>query len=401
MTNMKRREALARLGGGIANNLVLCMWDARGGKGKSTLLRAVNTVWGHPKNLTCTKTDTLSARYQTLGVRRNLPMCMDEVTNMAEEDMSTLLYDLANGLEKRKSASSGVNLADTGQWETATMLTSNRSVHELLRSRSAQTTAETMRVVEVECQFKNYSGTPLAEYVEDCSDLMDANHGLAGRVFVDWCLKHPERLEEMAERVGALDGAWRASPEERFWTRGLAVVVEAGKLAVELGLLDYDMKALERWIAEELLPSNRASAFKSLVDGEALLADFLNEHMSSTLAVKSEERSVKEGSIIDDYVLRFPSRSLQVRLEADTRTWYVTARVLEEWCGRRRLSVAQLIRDAPGLDGSRVKRNLARHVRALGGNSVICYRFAGGDALDDTLERFTAKPPWTRPDKED
>jgi hypothetical protein len=376
---------LMRTGAGVAENLVLSMWDSKGGKGKSTLLRAVNTVWGHPKNLTCSKTDTLSARYQTLGVRRNLPMCMDELTNMPDEDMSSFLYDVANGMEKRKSMSSGTALADTGQWETVTMITSNRSVHELMRSRSAQTTAETMRVVEVECRFANHARTELGGYVEDCAALMDLHHGHAGRVFIDHCVRSPGLLEAFAGRVRDWDAKARRSAHERFWTYGLGVILEAGRVAVSLGLLDYDMAALEAWVLKDLLPELRKSVGLAHIPAVSLLADFLGGRVADTLVVKSANRPVStpatDDPLLDPYVRRMPGRNLHARLELEDELLYVSARVLDEWCALRRVSPRELLRElvedgvcAP--PGQKEKYNLAKGVRTLGAKGpALCYRF--------------------------
>ena len=371
---------LMRFGAGVAENLVMSLWDTKGGKGKSTLLRAVNTVWGHPKNLTCSKTDTLSARYQTLGVRRNLPMCMDELTNMSDDEMSAFLYDVANGMEKRKSKSSGAALLDTGQWETVTMITSNRSVHELMRGRSAQTTAESMRVVEVECKFANHSRTRLGAYIDDCAALMDQHHGLAGPVFIDHCLRTPGLLEDVASRVREWDAAHRVTANERFWTYGLGTILEAGRVAVALGLLDYDMDALEKWVVTVLLPELRKSINQAYVSAVGHLADFLNDRVADTLVVQSADRDPKSlesiDPLTDPYVKSRPNRKLHARLEMEEELMYVSARVFDEWCAARRVSPKEVVRELAELKLCRkekVKYNLARNVPVLGGRVTVCY----------------------------
>jgi hypothetical protein len=373
-----------------ASNLVFHFWDARGGKGKTSVIMAVNSVWGHPFRLISSKSDTLPSRYQVLSVRNNLPYCMDELTTMRDDDLSAMLFDIANGLEKRKSLSGGAGLVNTGSWQTITFLTSNRSVYEILRGRSAQTVSDSMRVVEIPCTFRDYAGTPEGRHIEEVMRCMEGNHGLAGRAFMDWCLTRRKGFAEGIVREAVdFDARVRAASMERFWTYGLGVVLAAGRLAAAGGFLDYDMDALGRWVEGTLLPRLRAEVGTSEKGHEDLLARFINEHLDKTLVVASAERpptrrpdgtrvprgAVREG---DPWVSHMPDRECFIRLELDTRRVHVNARMFDMWCADQRCSVKEVLKnlgDTGRFNGFRGKVNLGRGVSDLSAGTTVCYEF--------------------------
>jgi hypothetical protein len=379
-----------RFADGTAKNLVLSIWDSRGGKGKSTLLEVVNSVWGHPRLLSCSKNDTVSARYQILGVRRNLPFCMDELTTISEHDLSTLLFDVVNGREKKKSTTGGTDLARTGQWETITMVTTNRSLHEIMRHQSAQTIAESMRVVEMQCQFENYAGSPIAKRIMHRIQLMEHNYGLAGSYFLTECFKHPEVFRQIPSEAAAFAQDIMREADERFWGYGLGMALAAGRLAVRQGLLTYDMAALESWVRLTLLRQMRAWVRGTLVQGSELLVQFLQAHLDNILVVRCERRpstmpepkGVAALNSVDPYVIKRPARELLARIALDERLVYVSRKALDTWIINSRCSIETFLGDLAreGVWNSAT----GKHYTALGKGvsiyhygRVSCYAFNG------------------------
>jgi hypothetical protein len=383
-------------GVGTARNLIMNLWDARGGKGKSSLLRAVNSVWGHPTELVASKSDTLSARYQVLAIRKNLPYCMDELTTLKDTDLSNLLFDIANGREKRKSKSSGTELATTGSWETISFLTSNRSIYEIMRGISSQTVAESMRVIELNCQFENYSGTEWGTYIEKVISLMDKNYGLAGPQFINQCLtKYDDIAAYITDAAMDWDSQYRKHTDERFWTYGLGIILTVGRLAVELGYLNYDIDALESWIIRRLLPQMRRIIMTSYQEASDILTSYFNEHLDSTVVVKCARKPEVDTSnpylnTMDKYIAHMPVKELHARLELDTRTFYVQAKDLERWCLNQRCSIGELLHQLSEAGkwkhGDKIKYTLGRGIARYSSGSVVCYRFTDMEIADDDFE---------------
>jgi hypothetical protein len=241
-----------------AINLIMNLWDKGGGQGKALLVQAVNSVWGHPSALASAKKITTSACCRELGIRRNLPYWIDGLTTMKAKKLSSLLDQIANGREKLKSKLGGADFADTASWDTVTFLASNQSTYEMLSSRSKQTFPEIKNVVDIPFRFENCSGTEAGRMIGRVQRVLGSNYGLAGPEFMRRLFEgRPDAFKWPNEYALAWDNRVRQSVEERFWTCGLGLVLAAGRLASEYGLLGYDMDALESWVKDELLTSLR------------------------------------------------------------------------------------------------------------------------------------------------
>jgi hypothetical protein len=372
---------------GSGKNLVMSIWEPEGGRGKTTLLEVVSSIWGESVEQIVTKTTTLASRYQIIGVRRNLPFCVDELTTMREEDLQNFLFDISQGKEKRKTKSGGVGFMNTGQWQTITMVTSNRSIREILNRISGQTKAESMRVVEIECAFKILSREE-NDYFDRCLMLKSSNYGLAGPEFMRNCLAQPDFKEKFIEDVMTFVYETRTKQSERFWCYGLGAAIVAGREAVRQGLISYDMDALERWVKEVLLVEQREETSIKPHTSLNILSSFFYDHLPNVLAVRMKKRPIEwyesaDGDLRSDpYVVRAPtSKELKIRLELDTYCIYVDKKFLEEWGAERRISVKTLIRELIE-EGccdpwNQTTYSLGMDVSGLNFGKTPCYVFLG------------------------
>jgi hypothetical protein len=249
-----------------------------------------------------------------------------------------------------------------------------------MRSQSAQTTAESMRVVEMPCVFKNYAKTPMFSYIEDCLLLMRENYGLAGPAFMRDCFNDPEVFERIGAEARAWDAKHRKSNEERFWCYGLGTILAVGRLAVKLGYLNYDMDALERWVVKRLLLDIRQKVNDSLMSAVSMLGDYYANNINKVLVVESAARKSKHrpmGLNMDSYVKRYPQNTLSMRLEIDTQTLYISLKHLTEWCVSHRISWGEMKQQLVVenvWDGRTKLMNLAKDVDLLGRISLSCLK---------------------------
>ena len=380
------------LGIGTATNVMYNFYDTVGGKGKSSLLSALASVWGDPASLPLSRTDTISAKYQQYSVYHNLPILIDEITGMKADDMANMLYDLVNGREKNRSNRAGTELQRGGSWQTITVSTSNQSVYEMLKSFREQTLATSMRVIEMRCDFKDYTGN--AEITHKIDSVMTAvhgNYGLAGREFIQYIISHPEVGKYVTDSVAAFSQKYRRNNDERFWVTGLGVALAAGRLAVQMGLLDYDIDALEDWIGKVLLPDMRSSVKDSRQSPVSIMADFVTDNINNTLAVQSHTRQAPEPMLAgmpDPYVVIEPRGSLQIRRELDTNTVIFKRSALARWAESHGISAATLLDDLrqyPNADISDVRQDL--------GQGVLRYSSARQRCISVRLDALSARMP--------
>ncbi len=372
-----------RYGNGTATNVAYNFWDLRGGKGKTTALRAAAGVWGNPLYMLQGKSDTHSSRFQKFAVYKNLPCFIDELTTMDTDDVAALVYDLVNGREKSRATKAGTDLAVSGTWDTITMITSNRSLYESLRNYRVQSDATCMRVVEMGCDFDDYTGTPMQQYIAEIADSIDVNYGLAGRAFMRWCFKHPDVFSTVSNYARAFALKHMKQSDERFWLYGLAMPLAVGYLTNTAGLTSYDMKWLTDYVVNTVLPTIRGAVHTDVPTGETLLSEFLNAHIDETLVVTSRRRptDVKDSGELgmDAYVKMYPRNKLSIRVEQDKGMYYVSSKALSHWCLTHRVSLNMLLSDlkARGIwtNKNTIQVSLGKHVKIMDRSRTMVYVF--------------------------
>lgn len=371
---------LMRLGGGTAQNAVVNLFDPVGGKGKTSLLKACASIWGQPNDLLMSRYDTNVSRFQMLSCYSALPAFIDELTGSTEDQTAALLYDLTAGREKARSTQSGTGLTKVGHWSTVTYLSANQSFYEQLRSYKSQTMATQLRLIEIRCDFKNYAGCAEQLQINDAMNAAHRNYGLAGPVFIQYILKHPELLVMVEKKAREFSEKYAEDSSERFWLMGLAIPLYAGVIAKSLGLIDYDMQALKLWVINTLLPSMRAQVRQDKPTASNTLTDFLNDNLQATLTVRAATRGLflrMDGALPntavlpgqqDAYAVTLPTRQLTIRHELDTGNYYIAKTALVDWCKARHLSLDELSRQWRLASGSTLY--LTRKVLASGVQSL-------------------------------
>lgn len=395
---------LMRFGLGTATNVAFNLWEINGGKGKSALLKALASVWGDPQQMLMGRTDTHAARFQQYAVYRNLPILIDELTGISDEETASMLYDIVNGKEKARSTPTGTGLAQSGQWNTITVFTANQSMYEALRSYRAQSSATCMRLIEAVCDFKDYAGTAYAKNINAAMTAARDNYGLAGPKFIEFITKQPNLPQVVAAQAEKFANEHAETSDERFWMYGIAIPLIAGRIAKALGLLTYDLDALETYCVKELLPALRAKVKVNKPTGSNLLMDFLNDSLADTLIVRAKNRKVFKtqneangmaannlsfgsfGNGTDPYVVQIPTRRLSVRRELDTETVYISSRELARWCKDRVISLDNMLQElqthgyaAYGLNTKRFALGKDVPVLPTGTQTVYCFKVERGD----------------------
>ena len=316
----------------------------KSGRGKSELLRNIASVWGDPMQSFFDRRASVTTRCLKLSKWNNIPATMDEVTDVTDEDMFSLAYTLINGNDKEKSASSGAELLTQGNWSTITMTTANKSFKEAIARRAGDSDATLLRVVELECDFHKVEHPVLQKLVDTVMAVARTNYGLAGQEFLYQLLRRGERILTLSQTVTHWIHNHKFSQEERYMSHLIAMGLQAGRWAVEFGLLDYDMDALEQWVLDELVPANRTATKDLRYNPVDALSQYLMDRQLNTIVVASHKRRVKEhgrcpqAGLPDKYLICRPQRNCTVRYEVESEELYFTATDFSEWCREHRLS---------------------------------------------------------------
>lgn len=131
------------------SGLMLNAYSPESGVGKSTLCDAALSIWGSPGRLRHSANDTVNARYKLATILGNLPMVVDEFTNVEGRELSDYIYTITQGREKHRLTSDAKLNGSPGNWCLPTIVTSNRSMHDKLQEYRSDATAEAARVFEL------------------------------------------------------------------------------------------------------------------------------------------------------------------------------------------------------------------------------------------------------------
>lgn len=343
---------LMKFANGEASSAIFSLWSSESGVGKSGVLRACASVWGNPNEQFISREASSVARSRTLASLHNLPAFMDEMTDVPEEDMYGLAYTLTGGKEKNKLRSSGEEFVETGSWSTVSFLTSNKSFKSVISKRAGDSNATLLRIMEYECDFKSYESEPqVNEYILHCLDLCKHNYGHAGAEFIYQLLQHQTRLATLNSEIAHWIQLHGFSNNERFMSNSLALAIKAGRWAVEWGLLDFDMDALENWVVQSYVPHNRVNTEHWSADAISVFTDYLMARQRNTVIVAAEQRDSSmpdpgQRGLPDKFVKSLPAnQDCTVRYSIDERKLTISKSDFCDWCTvKRRMSPTVILR---------------------------------------------------------
>jgi hypothetical protein len=315
---------------------LISLVNNRSGTGKTTILKLINSVWGHPEETMLQKEDTYMSKQNRLGVLNNMPATIDEITNMRPEDVSDMAYAITLGRGRnRMEAAVNRERLNTTRWALIAVATGNSFLSDKLGALKATADGELMRLIEIEIDLaENPEATELL-------DSLSENYGLAGETYIRYIVNNRNEvsrsIDKMRERIIRDTGAQR---KERYWVNVVAVNIVGGIIAQKLGLHDYNMRAIYKW-AISYFSNMRSVAETHVVETEHILGEFLNENISSYLVVDKSKINPVTGS----HVVKPVQHRVIVRYEIDTKLMFIAKKEFKEYCVSRQINVDNAVKE--------------------------------------------------------
>jgi len=256
------------------------------GSGKSLAQLMQQSLWGDPEKLHFQSKFTANSLFNRFGLYGNLPMTVDEATQMSDKDIGDYLYWVSQGRDKARLTRSAEEKAPK-EWALFSTLSTNRPISSKLISTGAETDAQLARLLELRVDASPLfsAGTDVGRKLHR---LFTQNYGHAGRMFLERVMQIGEQgirailanaFEEFQKKYNkAFTGV------ERFWEVAIVMTELAMRLAHEWGIIDYPQEPSIKWVLSQIddmretVEDNRRDVFD-------LLAEYVNEHLSDTLLV--------------------------------------------------------------------------------------------------------------------
>jgi uncharacterized protein (DUF927 family) len=344
------------------------------GTGKTTILHMINSVWGHPQELLSKESDTLAHKLFRLGVLQNLPFTADELSNMAPENVSQLLYSISQGKGAgRMQSQANMERKNDTTWSTIGVGSSNSSMVESLAIYKSAANGEIMRLLEYQIRRTNLLGKQEAHEIFE--GLLYSNYGHAGPIYIQWVLKNRDEVMELISNVQKhVDEKAKFTNQNRYWSAVIACNIAGALIAQHLELISIDPTKILDWVIETLVPELKGIARDSNNNYATVLGDFMNENIANALIVndKPDERTKLPTAPIQE-----PRLQLLLRAEPDTKTVWISSKAFKEFCVKQRIIYKDLLETLRKQDIylGEFKKRLGKGTKLVTSPAVMVYQF--------------------------
>lgn len=226
------------------DGVLLNAYSPQSGVGKSTLCDAILSIWGNPDKLRKDFRDTSGATFHLAAVSGNLPMVIDEFTNVDGKELSNYIYTITQGRERHR-LTAGAELRDNQhRWCLPAIATSNTSVHAKLQNFRADAVAEAARVFEMRLFPLNVDPAQMGAAKAVIGQLKH-NYGFLGPRLVNLFVSKGEAYwrKVVLERIAWWDQHMADDTSDRFRTVVAALIDIGAGLGKVFGLA-FDRAAI-------------------------------------------------------------------------------------------------------------------------------------------------------------
>ena len=358
------------------------------GVGKTTAQMAAIGIWGSPDELMNKPEDTHNSRMLRGEVMHNIPLVSDEMTNVNGDQMSDYVYQVSGGRQKnRMSNSDNTERARGKPWHLLALSSGNTSAWEILGRHKATPKAEMLRMFEIRVKKMNFvkgDNTNTAGLIND----FKTNYGHIGKEYIQWVMNNKDEVNRTVESVRVrLDKAAGLGPEHRFWSNGNAVIIAGLIFAKKLGLINYDVPAVYRWVVGELISRNNFVNDVGASVSETL-NNYLSENYNNMLKIESTEdlrATANHGQNQLVPVSAAPKGHLVARYEPDTKLLFLRVKPFKQWCVDQQINYQSIVDDLKEkLSAKTAKKRLTKGTDFnMPPESVLVMKFTG---LEDTSD---------------
>jgi len=310
------------------------------GIGKTAVQHAGLSVWGSPKDLLIEEDDTAASRMNRGEVYHNLPFFLDELTNKDPKELSDLAYRLTGGRQRNRMMGGSNQERYRGDpWQLLAVTSANGNLIEKIGLLKTMPKAEAQRILECKTKRMKFE---TKEETDEFNMLMLNNYGHAGRIYIKSIMNDIEGVKKLLKEVQLkIDTTAGLTAQNRFWSAFMACSMTGILLAKKAGLVNYDTKKLFKFMVETLRKNLHASNDMG-ASVEELLNDYIHEHYSMVLWIKSTDDSRGDSLVVPEAL---PKIKLVARYETDLKKVYLLPKPLKKWCGMHQVDYASFLQD--------------------------------------------------------
>lgn len=235
-------------------------WVGDSSSGKSTSIEVAASVWGS-YNFVRSWSATANGLEGMAANRNDTCLILDEIDEASPQDISKIVYMLVNGQGKQRAGRTGT-ARNIQRWRTIVISTGERTLSSIMSDiQKKPNSGQLVRLLNIRADFEHGvfsnlhgldSGRHLADHLKAARM---AVHGVIGPEFVKKLLNDTRNLSDLYDGIMKLYGKHTKSSLDNRAISTVAIIVLAGELGIEYGLLPWEtgsllsagMKVYSRW----------------------------------------------------------------------------------------------------------------------------------------------------------
>lgn len=340
---------LVRLVGGLWHGIPYVMFGTTG-TSKSTTAQVAASIYGKPDVMFSVQYaksgDTVNATIAKMSSVCNLPLVLDELSGRTQDELQSLLYALAAGAPRARCATDGSIIENRAYWDTMFLATSNTDVRELIKGIEDPVIQEAVkhRMVQVTLdkgQFEQvFAGINPARDIDNA--LITSNFGVAGPVYLQFLVNNLSAVQaKLRETMEAFKVDDRDSAPDRYFKWFVVTALTGAAIAKRLGLIDFDINALQEWARETIIHQR-----SDIHDWDLNIAAFFSSLQGRVLKTKNFVQMRGRPSVIETPMDRpMGTTEVAARISVNDRQFWVDTAYMKEWAADNRLSYNKLVNE--------------------------------------------------------
>lgn len=352
------------------------------GKGKSAVCKAALYAFGDAERMTINgdRGSTVNALYMQMSAYNNVPLLIDEVTNIKADRLSDLLYTVSGGRDRGRlmqGKNSGTKAQDVGEWRSSMYLTANTRLLNALAAKQGNTEAEAVRLFEISIDTYGVQMASLEEATVAFKKI-SKNSGGAGEQYIQYLVQHRGDVDAaMAKMEATVGKAAKLAlvSQYRFFRQHVVCTLVAANIMHALGLIKFDLKELTAWALVHLHRLCQEVQMNNTTNATDALGQMLN--VLQPFIIQTKDIRDSRTSNFGPETVQKPSGPVVGRVVLSEDRLEISQTAFKKWCSENRQTPEKLLEEATK-DGSYIglKRmvSLTRGTNLPGGR-IRVYQF--------------------------
>lgn len=301
------------------SGLTLAIVSEKSGTGKSTALKAAQSVWGHPIKGINALSDTANSVIRKLGVLNNLPAYWDELRIREDvESFIRMMFQIGQGKEKSRLTQTS-QFQDMGTWNLLMTVASNEYLTDHIDQLIHSSDAGRRRVFEITIDDVLDSKELSANMKK--FRLLEDNYGAAGVEYARYLAANHEYVSNLVHKyMEFFTEKLGTNNDERFWLAFMAATVAGAHIASKIGLVKFDLQNMIKYLGREftrLRQDTTTAVERTSVRSYDFITRFLHDYSPNTSGVDHLiSRAQPKNSVIKP-----PERTPVIAEVSDTTRW--------------------------------------------------------------------------------